>query len=240
MSTYQFFSDPQHPNACTVVLPSGRRLRILEYEDGRVRIRGIRCGPAVLTECYLRDGDVLLSILPTNGLQEHRIINKTPITQIVSDAKALLDYAENVILTMSGLIEQVQITAKDEVSQQQRQHSLKLIEETIRNLMISSDNAGDRSRIEGRLRNVGHYLKTAGLVPRVRKYLGNALGAWNGKNPLKKSLESLVKRIDALVDATSDEEVKKRLQQWPMIKSKIHSTRENVTSSHTGVCQLDT
>ena len=66
--------DREHTNAVTILMPSGRKLRLTEYQDGRVRVRFARMGPVLLQECYVTgpSQDVILSVVPEGWVHPDR------------------------------------------------------------------------------------------------------------------------------------------------------------------------
>lgn len=68
---WRIVPDAAYRNAVTLLTPGGRKLRITDYEDGRVRLRIAQAGPMVLQECYLngRGQDVLLTVAPEGHIK---------------------------------------------------------------------------------------------------------------------------------------------------------------------------
>jgi hypothetical protein len=66
MSHFELVPDKQYPNAVTLHTPEGKKIRVSEYKDGRLRLRLAKAGPMLVQECYLTGAgdDVILSLVP--------------------------------------------------------------------------------------------------------------------------------------------------------------------------------
>lgn len=58
--------DKEFRQAVSVLTPGGRKLRIIDYPDGRVRVKVMQAAPMVLQELYLAGvgKDVVISVVP--------------------------------------------------------------------------------------------------------------------------------------------------------------------------------
>jgi len=79
MSDYKIRRDPTHPNAITIETPNGKRIRITDYDDGRIRFRLVEAGPMHVQERYLtgRNQDVIVSVVPEGWVRKRQDENAT-------------------------------------------------------------------------------------------------------------------------------------------------------------------
>lgn len=80
-NSFQLTFDSARPDACTLILPSGRKIRVAEYPDGRIRFRIYEGGPMGIYEAFLpgEKKHVIITLGPTGWKPTHGAVSEEDV-----------------------------------------------------------------------------------------------------------------------------------------------------------------